>query len=128
MTVFVETDFLIALVKDSDWLKQRAEEVLEEHEVVTSPFSYLELLIIRERHEYDYVRLFANMLDLVPVRTDEERQIVLKAVHYYEEGMTPFDSFHAATAETHGLAIFSSDKAYEEVDPERLPLEPDTSG
>lgn len=128
MTTFVETDFLIALVKDSDWLKQRAEEALEEHEVVTSPFSYLELLIIRERHEYDYVRLFANMLDLVPVRTDEERQIVLKAVHYYEEGMAPFDSFHAATAETCGLPILSSDKAYEEVDPERLSLEPDTSG
>ncbi|GAB3036978.1 PIN domain-containing protein [Natronobiforma cellulositropha] len=127
MTVFVETDFLIALVKDSDWLKQRAETVLEERAVVTSPFSYLELLIIRERHEYDYVRLFANMLELVPVRTDDERQIVLKAVHYYEEGMTPFDSFHAALAETHGLPILSSDTAYEAVGPDRLPLEPDTS-
>ncbi len=125
MTVFVETDFLIALVKDSDWLKQRAEAVLKEREVVTSPFSYLELLIIRERHEYDYVRLFANMLDLVPVKTNEERQIVLKAVLYYEEGMTPFDSFHAAIAETRDLPILSSDKAYEEVDSERLPLEPD---
>ena len=127
MTVFVEIDFLIALVKNSDWLQERAETVLEEREVVTSPISYLELLIVRERHEYDYVRLFANMLELVPVGTDEERQIVLKAVHYYEEGMTPFDSFHAATAETRGFPILSSDKAYEAVDSERLPLEPDTN-
>jgi len=125
MTVFVETDFLIALIKDSDWLKHRAEALVEERTVVTSSLSYLELLLIRERHEYDFVRLFANMLELVPVGTDEERQIVLKAVHYYEEGMTPFDSFHAATAETRGLPILSSDNAYEDVDPERLPLEPD---
>ncbi|SNR25059.1 PIN domain-containing protein [Halorubrum vacuolatum] len=128
MTVFVETDFVIALVKNSDWLKGRAEEALESHDVVTSPFSYLELLLIRERYEYDYPRLVANMLDIVPVRTDEERQIVLKAVHYYEEGLTPFDAFHAATAETCGYPILSSDMAYEVVGSERLPLEPDTRG
>jgi len=124
MTVFVETDFLVALAKDSDWLKDRAESVLAEHDVITSAFSYLELLIIHERHEYEYPRLVANMLELVPVGTEEEHQIVLKAVNYYEDGMTPFDSFHAATAETRRLPILSSDKAYETVDAERLPLEP----
>ena len=124
MTCFVETDFLVALAKDSDWLQERAESVLEDNDVVTSPFSYLELLIINERHEYDYAQLFANMLALVPVGTEEEHQIVLKAVTYYEEGMTPFDAFHAATAETRRLSIRSSDTAYEAADAERLPLEP----
>ena len=124
MTLFVETDFLVALAKDSDWLQERAESVLEDNDVVTSPFSYLELLIIHERHEYDYPQLFANMLALVPVGTDGEHQIVLKAVAYYEEGMTPFDAFHAATAETRRLPICSSDGAYETVDAERVPLEP----
>ena len=70
MTCFVETDFLVALAKDSDWLQERAESVLEDNDVVTSPFSYLELLIINERHEYDYAQLFANMLALVPVGTE----------------------------------------------------------
>ncbi|MDY6776411.1 MAG: PIN domain-containing protein [Halobacteria archaeon] len=125
MTVYVETDFLIALVKDDDWLQERAEEALEEREVVTSPFSYLELLIIRERHEYDYVRLFSNLLEVVPAGSDDENQAVLKAIDYYEEGMTPFDAFHAAIAENRGLSLLSSDKAYDDVDPERLPLEPD---
>lgn len=121
---YVETDFLIALVKDDDWLQERAEDVLEEREVVTAPFSYLEVLLVRERHEFDYVQLIANLLDLVPVATDEEHQIVLKAVNYYEAGLTSFDAFHAATAETRSLPILSSDQAYEGVDPERLPLEP----
>ena len=125
MTVYVETDFLLALAKDSDWLQQRAEAFLDRRDVVTAPYSYLELLLVRERHEFDYVRLVANMLDLVPVETDEEHQIVLKAVNYYDEGMTPFDAFHAATAETRGHPILSSDGAYEEVDPDRIPLEPD---
>ena len=124
MTVFVETDFLLAIAKDDDWLQERAEDVLAEREVVTSPFAYLELLIVLERHQFDYVRLFANLLDVVPVSNKEEQQIVLKAVAYFEDDMTPFDSFHAATAETRGLSVLSSDKAYEDVDPERLPLEP----
>jgi len=124
MTAYVETDYLLALAKDSDWLKDRAEEALEERDVVTSTYSYLEILLIHERHEFDYIKLFSNMLEVVPVKTDEERQIVLKAVNYFDDGMTPFDSFHAATAENRSHPILSSDKAYEDVDPERLPLEP----
>jgi predicted nucleic acid-binding protein len=128
MTVYVETDFLVALVKDDDWLQERAERALDEHDVVTSPYSYLELLLIHERTEYDYVRLVSNMLELVPVTSEGEKQAVLKAVGYYQDGMTPFDAFHAATAETRGYSILSSDKAYEKVDAKRLPLEPDSGG
>lgn len=121
MTAFVETDFLIALTTDDDWLQERAEAVLAEQEIVTSSISYLELLIVLERHQFDYVRLFANLLDIVPVGEEQEHQIVLKAVNYFADGMTPFDAFHAATAETRGLPICSSDKAYEDADPDRLP-------
>ena len=66
MTAYVETDFLLALVKEADWLKDRAESALEEHDVVTSSYAYLELLLIRERHEFDYIKLVSNMLDIVP--------------------------------------------------------------
>jgi len=124
MTVYVETDYLLALAKDSDWLKSRAEETLEARDVVTSAYSYLEVLLIGERYEFDYVKLFSNMLEVVPVATDEERQIVLKAMKDFEDGMTAFDSFHAATAESRSHPILSSDEAYEDADPERLPLEP----
>ena len=124
MTVYVETDFLLALAKDSDWLQQSAEEALDEYDVETSAFSYLELLLARERYEFDYVPLVANLLELVPVRDEEERQIVLKAVNYYEEGMTAFDGFHAATAETRTQNVLSSEKDYEDIEMERVPLEP----
>lgn len=124
MRAYVETDFLLALIKDTDWLKERAEEALDEHDVVTSTYPYLEILVLSERHEFDYIRLFSNLLDVVPVETEEEHQIVLKGVKYYEEGLTAFDAFHAATAETRGLPILGSDHKYEDVDANRIPLEP----
>jgi predicted nucleic acid-binding protein len=110
MTVYVETDFLLALAKDTDWLKDRVETFLAEEDVVTSPYAYLEVLLVRERNEFDYITLVANLLELVPVGSDEERQIVLKAVNYFENGMTAFDAFHAATAETRGLPIRGSER------------------
>jgi predicted nucleic acid-binding protein len=124
MTVYVETDFLLALTKDSDWLQGAAEDALNEYEVETSPFSYLELVLARERYEFDYVPLVSNLLELVPVRDEEEKQVVLKAVNYYDEGMTPFDAFHAATAETRGMDVLSSEQDYEDVEVARVPLEP----
>lgn len=124
MTVYVESDFLIALAKESDWLQAEAENALEERDVETSAFAYLEILLARERYEFDYLPLIANLLELVPVRDDEEQQVVLKAVNYYADGMTPFDAFHAATAETRGRAVLSSEQDYDEIDVERLPLEP----
>ena len=124
MTVYVETDFLLALAKDSDWLQGPAEDALETYEVETSAFSYLELVLARERYEFDYVPLVANLLELVPVRDEEEKQVVLKAVNYYKEGMTPFDAFHAATVETRSMDVLSSEKDYENIEVARIPLEP----
>lgn len=124
MTVFVETDFLLALAKDSDWLQGSAEQALEEYEVETSALAYLELLFARERYEFDHVQLVVNLLELVPVRDELEKQVVLKAINYYEEGMTPFDAFHAATAESRGLDVLSSERDYEDVEVSRVPLEP----
>lgn len=124
MTVYVETDFLLALAKDSDWLQGPAEDALEEYEVETSAFSYLELILARERYEFDYIPLVANLLELVPVRDEEEKQVVLKAVNYYEEGMTPFNAFHVATGETRKMNVLSSEKDYENIEVARIPLEP----
>ena len=125
MTVYVETDFLLAFAKDTDWLQDSAGDALVEYDVETSPFSYLELLFARERYEFDYVPLVANLLELVPVQNDEETQVVLKAVNYYNEGMTAFDAFHAATAETRGMDVLSSGKDYKDSEVSRMPLEPD---
>jgi predicted nucleic acid-binding protein len=38
--------------------------------------------------------------------------------------MTPFDAFHAATAETRGTDVLSSENDYDGIEVERVPLEP----
>jgi len=60
-----------------------------------------------------------NLLELVPVQDGTEKQVVLKAVNYYEEGMIPFDAFHAATAETRGKNVLSSEND-ENIEVERI--------
>jgi predicted nucleic acid-binding protein len=124
MTVYVETGFLLALAKESDRLQGSAEDALDEYEVETSAVSYLELLLARERYEFDDVPLVANLPELVPVRDAEERQVVLKAVNHYDEGTTLFDAFHAATAGTRGMDVLPSEKDYEGSEVSRVPLEP----
>ena len=103
MTVYVGTDFLLALAKDSDWLQSSAEDALGEHEVETSTFSYLELVLVRD---------------------EQEKQVVLKAVNYYTEGMTAFGAFHAATTETRSMDVLSSETSYDDIEVARVPLEP----
>jgi predicted nucleic acid-binding protein len=124
--VYVETDFLIALAKDSDPLKQNAEEVLrdEDVEVSTSVLAYAEFLLLADRYDIERVRAVSNLLDMVPVVPEEHSQAVLKAAKYQEEhGMTTFDALHAGLAETREARILSSEQDYDALDIERVPLE-----
>jgi predicted nucleic acid-binding protein len=124
--VYVETDFLVALAKDSDWLKENAEEVLrdEDFEVSTSILAYAEFLLLAERYDFDRVRAVSNLLDVVPVLPEEHSQAVLKAAKYQEEhGMTTFDSLHAGLAETRSARILASEGDYDALDIERVGLE-----
>jgi predicted nucleic acid-binding protein len=127
--VYVETDFLIALAKDSDWLKDNAESVLqdEDTEVSTSILAYAEFLLLAEKYDIDRVRAVSNLLEMVPVSPEDHSQAVLKAANYQEEhGMTTFDALHAGLAETRGERVLSSEKDYEALDIERVPLEEDS--
>ncbi len=47
-----------------------------------------------------------------------------KAVSYYDEGATPFDPFHAATAETRAVGVLSPERDDERIEVERVSLEP----
>jgi predicted nucleic acid-binding protein len=124
--VYVETDFLIALAKDSDPLKEDTEDVLrdEDVEVSTSILAYAEFLLLADRYDIERVRAVSNLLDMVPVVPEEHSQAVLKAAKYQEEhGMTTFDSLHAGLAEARGARILSSEQDYDALDIERVPLE-----
>lgn len=121
--MYAETDFLLALIKDEDWLGETAEQVYREHEATlwTAQFTLLELLLVAYREDLDTERVIANAAALVEVRGDVET--ILAAAGYVEDhGFTPFDALHLV--ESDGDTIVSSDKAYEGFT-SRLALEED---
>ncbi|GGC65411.1 MULTISPECIES: type II toxin-antitoxin system VapC family toxin [Haloferax] len=118
--MYAETDFLLALIKDEDWLGDAAEAVYRDHrdELWTSQFTLIELLMVAYREERDTERVVANVAALLEVRGDVDT--VLTAATYVEDhGFTPFDALHLV--ESDGDTIVSSDETYESFAP-RLDL------
>jgi len=119
--MYVETDFIVALIKDSDWLKQSAEKVYEDKkdQLWTSKYTLIELLILSERNEWNPVRIISAATQLVEVDEDTE-DVKAAASHMEENDYTPFDALHLVKSGKD--KIISSDKDYDQQS-ERLELE-----
>ncbi|KQH81686.1 type II toxin-antitoxin system VapC family toxin [Thermococcus thioreducens] len=117
--VYADTDFFLALLKPSDWLKENARKIYERYmdEITTSEATFLELLILSKKFNLDPVRLLAAVMAVI----GEENEDYLRAAYYMKEHrLNPFDAVHAAKC---GGTIISSDKAFEEVGIKRIKLE-----
>ncbi|WP_338738230.1 PIN domain-containing protein [Haloplanus salilacus] len=110
--MYAETDFLLALIKDEDWLGEAAETVYRNYrdELWTSQFTLIELLMVAYREERDTERVVTNAASLVDVRGDVDT-VVAAAMYVEDHGFTPFDALHLV--ESDGATIVSSDGAYE---------------
>ena len=127
--MYVETDFLVALLKDEDWLRELALEALGEREDIwTSILAYAEILVLfydREQaaYEIDVPRAIANLLEIVPITPDQHEDAVLAAAAFIDEyDMTPFDALHAGMAATLDETVLSSEQDYETVGLDWRPL------
>lgn len=114
--MYAETDFLLALVKDEDWLGDAAETLYQEHrdELWTSQFTLIELLLVAYREDRSAERVVTNAADLLEVRGDVET-VVAAATYVEDHGFTPFDALHLV--ESDGDTIASSDRTYESFAP-----------
>lgn len=121
--MFADTDFLLALVKESDWLKRNAENMLEKHKggINTSVSVMIELAIMCKRLRLNVVDTFAGVLELVKIN-EETYKLCLDAALYVEKDMlNVFDAFHASYCGND--AVISSDSAYDRLGLERVKLE-----
>lgn len=121
--MYAETDFILALVKEDDWLADAAETVYEENcdSLWTSRQTLVELMLVAYREDWDVLRVVASAKELVEVRGDTEE--VLAAASYVEDdGFTPFDALHLVASGDD--AMVSSDSDYDGYT-ERVALEPD---
>ena len=132
--MYVETDFLTALVKDDDWLQETAIRALDEHDDIhTSILAYAEVLVLfydRKTAEYeiDAPRAITNLLELVPIVPEAHEDAVLAAAAFLDEyDLTPFDALHAGLVTTGEEGVLSTEQDYDTIGLNRTPLEPDSS-
>ncbi|GAA0511037.1 PIN domain-containing protein [Halorubrum aquaticum] len=127
---YVETDFLFAVAKPDDWLSEEVEAVLGERTVETSLLAYAEFLVAAytedEGFDFEVAPLVANMLDMVPLPSAKDEEVLLAAATYLDDhDLTPFDALHAAHASIrHEGVLVGSDLSYDALsDIERHQLE-----
>src|SRR3989338_311653 len=121
--MFADTDFILALVKDSDWLKDKAAKLLKGYEgkICTSISVMIEVALICKRLKISAIEVFSNVFELVNIN-EETYAICMRAALYIEKyELNVFDAFHAAYCGND--KIISSDSAYEKVGIERIKLE-----
>lgn len=121
--MFADTDFLLALVKESDWLKEKAEKVLSQNreDITTSVSVMLELAIVCRRLKRSILPVFSQVWGLIDV-DEPTRTVCLKAAIFMEKyELNVFDAFHAAYCGND--AIISSDSVYEKAGINRIKLE-----
>jgi hypothetical protein len=114
--MYAETDFLLALIKDEDWLGEAAETVYRNHQddLWTSRFTLVELMLVAYREDRDVEAVVANATNLVDVRGDVNT-VVAAATYVEDHGFTPFDAIHLV--ESDGDTIVSSDETYDSFAP-----------
>jgi predicted nucleic acid-binding protein len=127
--MYVESDFLFALAKPEDWLKENARAALAAEDVYTSLTAYTEFLVYwydEDAGEYtiEAATIVPNLLELVPVRPEAHEEALLAAAAFIDEyGTTPFDSVHAGIAHINGDTVLSTEQEYDTVGVERVPLD-----
>ena len=130
--MYVENDFLMALVKQEDWLQEPAHHALEEYDDInTSIAAYTEFLVLaydQDTGEYqiDVGRALADLVEQVPVRPEVHEQAVLTAAVLADDhGFTPFDAMHGGIAVATDQPILTSERDCDDVGVDRVPLEND---
>ncbi len=122
--MFADTDFFLALLKESDWLKRNALKVYAKHkrEIWTSESVVIELFLVSEEFGLDPEELVVSLSGICKLRANVPK--LLLAAHYMKKfRATTFDSLHAAYSD--GDTIISSDKIFEHIGLQRIKLEED---
>ena len=109
---YVDTDYLLALAKDEDWLKESAVKLkLESGEIETSAFTLVELLFYAHKHGRNPEELVAIASALVGKIRPLTPTQVRAASHYMKKfGLNPGDAIHAASLEVNEEMVTSDKK------------------
>ena len=113
---YADTDFFLAILKDSDWLKNNALEILKHNNITTSEVTYIELMLLARKYDLDYLKITEDVMAIC----NDNNSVRLIAAEYIKNGMNVFDAFHAAHCNGE---IISSDHIYDQFNIKRIKLE-----
>lgn len=119
--MYADTDFIVALIKEDDWLTEAAETVYRQNkeDIWTSKYTMLEVFLISYREDWNTLEVLANVENLIEI--DENIDDLLTAARKVEQKeITPFDAIHLTKAGED--KIISSDQKIDK-HTERLKLE-----
>ena len=122
--IYADTDFFMALMKKSDWLKESAERLLAKYkdQIWTSPVTMIEVLLIVGDLHIDPERAIMDVLNIAQLRGADYR-VYLQAARYMKyKNVNVFDSLHAALC-GHDGPIISSDRVFDKLGMKRIRLE-----
>jgi len=109
---FADTDFFLALMKDSDWLKDKAIKIYEENKdnIWITPTTVVEIMIICKRENIPLKETLIQISRISKLILTPWNYYI-KAGNYIEEGATIFDALLISFVEDN--LIISSDNVYE---------------
>ncbi|MBI4032079.1 type II toxin-antitoxin system VapC family toxin [Candidatus Berkelbacteria bacterium] len=120
---YADTDFFLALIKDTDWLKSAARRLLERYKgnIWTSVTTITELLLLCDEYSLYPERVVIAAFGIAQVRAISP-ETALAASHYMSsEHLTPLDALHAAfCGDDH---IISSDRDFTRIGLKRISLD-----
>lgn len=122
--IYADTDFFIALLKDGDWLQEKAIRLYKEHkkDISASTATIIELLLLSKRYRLDPEQILAAVFSIAKEVKGIDASTALLAAHYIKESdLNVFDALHAAYSK--GGPIISSDKVFDSIGIPRIPIE-----
>jgi len=110
---YADTDFFLALMKDSDWLKEKAKQIYEKNKdnLFISPFTVVEIMIICKREEIPIKETIMQISRIAKLE-NLSWNTFFNSCNYIEKGATIFDSLLMALCSKDDQ-IISSDSVYE---------------
>ena len=117
---YADADFFLALLKDSDWLKEKSVKVYEKYKgsIYISPFTVVELMIVCVREDIPLKKTLFQISRIAGL-TFIKWNMFFRAAEYVENGASIFDSILMAFTKESDMEfkdeslIISSDKVYE---------------
>ena len=114
---YADTDFFLALLKPTDWLRENARRIMKEEQgkIYTSEATYIELMLLAKRYGLDPVRITIDVMAICNEKNGEYQA----AAELITQGVGVFDSFHAVHSNG---KIISSDKIYRKIGLKQIDL------